>query len=234
MILQMGYPGGKGRAYQRLINLMPPHDVFIETHLGGGAVMLRKRRAARNVGIDRDEAVIARWSELEGSGVELVHGDAATHLRANPPGPEALVFADPPYWPDTRRRQRCYRHDYHAADHLALLDVLTGLDCQVLITGYPNEAYDRILSGWQVTDYQNCTQVGLVTERAWTNYPPPAALHDYDHLGMDFREREALRRRRRSHIERLRRATPLERNAILADLADAFPDEMRLAVGRCE
>ena len=104
----------------------------------------------------------------------------------------------------------------------------------MLITGYPNDAYDHILSGWHVTDYQNCTQIGRVTERAWTNYPPPVALHDYDHLGMDFREREALRRRRRSHIERLRRATPLERNAVLADLADAFPDEMTLAVGRCE
>jgi site-specific DNA-adenine methylase len=230
----MAYPGGKGRAYQRLINLMPPHDVFIETHLGGGAVMLKKRRATRNVGIDRDEAVIARWSALNEPDVELVNGDAAAYLRANPPGPGALVFADPPYWPDARRRSRCYRHDYHAGDHLALLDVLTGLECRVLLTGYRNEAYDSILSGWCVTEYQNCTQIGLVTERAWTNYPPPAALHDYDHVGMDFREREGLRRRRRSHIERLRRATPLERNAILADLADAFPDEMRLAVGRCE
>ena len=31
----MNYPGGKGGVYQRLINLMPPHEVYIETHLGG-------------------------------------------------------------------------------------------------------------------------------------------------------------------------------------------------------
>ncbi len=57
----MSYPGGKGRIYQELINLMPPHDAYIETFLGDGAVMRRKRPAARNIGIDVDERVIRRW-----------------------------------------------------------------------------------------------------------------------------------------------------------------------------
>lgn len=211
---------------------MPPHDVFIETHLGGGAVMLRKRRAPRNIGIDADASVIARWRERGDASIELVHGDAARHLRDNPPPSSALVFSDPPYWPESRRRARCYPHDYTAADHIMLLEVLTGLDCAVLVTGYANKAYDTALGGWYVTEYPNYTQVGLVVERAWTNYAPPEVLHDYDHVGMDFREREALKRRRRSHVRRLQRATAVERNAIFADLADAFPDELRLAVGR--
>lgn len=230
----MTYPGGKGRAYQRLINLMPPHDVFIETHLGGGAVMLHKRRARRNIGIDCDATVIACWRARQDPSIELVHGDAADYLRNNPPAPHTLVFCDPPYWPKSRRRARCYKHDYGPADHLELLRVLLELDCAVLITGYPNEVYDRILSHWHITDYPNCTRSGLVVERAWTNYPPPCVLHDYDHLGMDFREREALKRRRKSHVRRLERATAIERNAILADLADAFPEEMRLAIRRFE
>jgi DNA adenine methylase len=34
----MGYPGGKSGAgvYQTIINLMPPHTVYIEPFLGGG------------------------------------------------------------------------------------------------------------------------------------------------------------------------------------------------------
>jgi len=32
----MRYLGGKGKTYQRIINLMPPRRVYIETHLGGG------------------------------------------------------------------------------------------------------------------------------------------------------------------------------------------------------
>jgi site-specific DNA-adenine methylase len=215
-----------------LINLMPPHDVFIETHLGGGAIMLKKRRAGRNVGIDADERVIERWLRRGFPEIELVHGDAAAYLVEEAPGAGTLVFCDPPYWPESRRRARCYRCDYTAADHKRLLDVLVHLRCQVIITGYPTPEYDAALPGWHRVDYVNCTQAGAATERAWMNFAPPTVLHDYDHLGMDFREREALKRRRTSHVRKLQRAPALERNAILADLAKAFPDELKLAVGR--
>lgn len=52
----MTYPGGKSGAgvYQSLINLMPPHDVYIEPFLGGGAIMRLKRPARVNIGVDLD------------------------------------------------------------------------------------------------------------------------------------------------------------------------------------
>ena len=48
------YFGGKNGSgvYHSLINLMPPHRVYIECFLGSGAVMRRKRPAAINIGID--------------------------------------------------------------------------------------------------------------------------------------------------------------------------------------
>ena len=39
---------------QALIAMMPPHSVYIETHLGGGAMMKRKPPALRTIGIDLD------------------------------------------------------------------------------------------------------------------------------------------------------------------------------------
>lgn len=41
MLASMSYPGGKGGAgvVQRIINLMPPHRVYLEPFLGGAAVM---------------------------------------------------------------------------------------------------------------------------------------------------------------------------------------------------
>jgi len=39
---------------QPLIAMMPPHSVYIETHLGGGAIMQRKPAALHNIGIDGD------------------------------------------------------------------------------------------------------------------------------------------------------------------------------------
>jgi site-specific DNA-adenine methylase len=41
----MSYPGGKASVHHKLINLMPPHDVYVEPFLGGGALLLAKRPA---------------------------------------------------------------------------------------------------------------------------------------------------------------------------------------------
>jgi hypothetical protein len=54
MLEEMTYPGGKNGAgvYQTIINLMPPHEVYIEPFLGSGAVMRLKRPALLNIGVD--------------------------------------------------------------------------------------------------------------------------------------------------------------------------------------
>ena len=61
----MNYPGGKGQTFKKIINLMPPHEVYIETHLGGGAVMVNKLSAKRNVGIEIDGEVIDVWKKIK-------------------------------------------------------------------------------------------------------------------------------------------------------------------------
>ena len=66
----MGYPGGKNAAgvYQKIINLMPPHRVYIEPFLGGGAIMRLKKPAKENTGLDQDASVIsARQAWLAGT-----------------------------------------------------------------------------------------------------------------------------------------------------------------------
>lgn len=79
------HPGGKDGAgvAQRLINEIPPHEVFVSTCLGDCAVMRRKRPAVRNVGIDLDEGVLRRWNSRREqlAGLELYHCDAVEWLR---------------------------------------------------------------------------------------------------------------------------------------------------------
>lgn len=64
----MTYPGGKNGAgvYQTIINLMPPHEVYVEPFLGGGAVMRLKKPALVNIGVDLDSAAIARFRDVGG------------------------------------------------------------------------------------------------------------------------------------------------------------------------
>jgi DNA adenine methylase len=81
----MSYPGGKNGAgvYQTIINLIPPHPVYIEPFLGGGAILRLKQPAALNIGIDLDAAAIAKCSEAisgshhAGSG-EAIRSKAST------------------------------------------------------------------------------------------------------------------------------------------------------------
>ena len=73
---RVGYFGSKATSglCQPIIAMMPPHDTYIETHLGGGALMRRKPAALRNIGIDRDARALDGF-ECDYP-VELTHGCA--------------------------------------------------------------------------------------------------------------------------------------------------------------
>ena len=89
---------------QALIAMMPPHSVYIETHLGGGAMMKRKPPALRTIGIDLDgRAIEAFRCDYE---VELVHGGAHRFLGGFPFDGSELVYSDPPYLRSTRKSDR--------------------------------------------------------------------------------------------------------------------------------
>ncbi len=105
----MGYPGGKAGAgvVHRIINLIPPHDVYIEPFLGDAAVMRAKRPARLNIGLDLDPqspglawldglaekkgaaAVIVRSGEARRSSAGLARVD-----RLDRVSPELAVSAD--------------------------------------------------------------------------------------------------------------------------------------------
>ena len=221
------YPGGKGKRYQQIINLMPPHEIYVESHLGGGAVMLKKRPAMTNIGIELDAQVCAKWRQQHERSFDLVQGDALDVLTDLNLPSSALVYCDPPYLPSTRRQTRVYRHDYDEADHRRLLTTLKRLACRVILSGYASALYAEQLAGWEVRQMEVQTQQGSTTELLWTNYNPGAVLHDYAHIGADFREREALRRRLRTIVRRLALAGEQERRAALALLSQCYPTEFR-------
>lgn len=228
MIHAMNYPGGKGKCYQRLINLMPPHATYIESHLGGGAVLRHKRPAQRNIGIDVDASVINSWKLLYPDHCMLVHGDAVSFLETYSFNGEELVYADPPYLPSVRRRSKIYRHEYSYADHERLLAVLKDLPCKVMLSGYDSPMYHEHLAEWRMVTFPAKTHVDVRDECVWMNYAPPAVLHDASYFGDSFRDRQTVKRRLERALERFGRMDPVERHHLL-QLLNAQYGEIRSA-----
>ncbi|HJW53990.1 MAG TPA: DNA adenine methylase [Burkholderiaceae bacterium] len=222
----MRYDGGKGTCFAQLINLMPPHRQYIETHLGGGAVMRHKRPADRQIGIDLDPDVVTNWRTNWSTMCEAVHGDAVDYLGNAQLDGDTVIYADPPYHPDTRRRSRVYRFDYSVRDHERLLDCLTGLPCKILLSGYPSSLYERKLAGWSVHRFNMRTHVDTREEWVWFNFPTPKVLHDDRYLGDNFREREVIRRRQMRIRDRIDQLSIVEQQALCAWLSNKLHREV--------
>lgn len=215
MMFPMRYPGGKGKCYQRLINLMPPHSTYIESHLGGGAVLRNKAPARHSIGIDKDPNVISKWRSHYPKLCELVQADAADFLLRYKYDGNELIYADPPYVCSTRRRSRVYTCDYTTSNHEHLLAVLQRSPCMVMLSGYDNELYNDTLAGWRKETFFAKTHTDVREECVWINFNPPCKLHDASHLGANFRERQTNKRRKQRLQERIKLMDPLERSEFI-------------------
>ena len=210
----MRYDGGKGTTYPQIINLMPPHRRYIESHLGGGAVMRHKRAAEEQIGIEIDQGVIASYGHAFTGICSVVNASAINWLSSESLDQETLVYVDPPYHPDTRRRARVYKHDYTVDDHQELLNFLCRLPAKVMVSGYDCPLYREHLSSWNQHRFFSQSHSGLREESIWFNFAPPVVLHDDRYLGQGFRQREVIRRRQHRLKDRLLKLSPSERASI--------------------
>ncbi|QYM96168.1 DNA adenine methylase [Dickeya ananatis] len=225
----MGYLGSKAAsgAYQKIIAAMPPHDTYIETHLGSGAVMLRKPSALRNVGIDIDDEVLRNFSigHSIGAGwlqhVALIDADAVEYLRefdfTN--AGRVLIYADPPYLPETRTSNARYRCEYTVGQHRELIAVLRSVPASVMISGYPSALYDELLGDWRSITFQVMTRGGPRTEQLWMNYPEGAA-YDATFAGENYIDRQRIKRKAERWKSKYAALPPAERLAIMTALSE--------------
>lgn len=91
--------------------------------------------------------------------------------------PQTLFFLDPPYYPDTiNPSSQFYPHDMTAEQHEAMLEILRKVEGHVVLCGYGNKLYDRVLADWRRVDIPTKTNMCLRgqaesrTESLWMNY----------------------------------------------------------------
>jgi DNA adenine methylase len=211
----MSYFGSKATSglCQAIIAMMPPHDTYIESHLGGGAIMKRKPAALRNIGIDRDPKTLAQFKC--DYPVELISGCAHRFLADYEYQGLELVYSDPPYLLRTRTSARRYRFDYEEQDHVELLELLKRLPCQVILSGYPSALYDELLEGWQTIELQVMNQAGVRTEKLWFNFTVNK-VHWASYAGRNFTHRQSVKRKAANWGRRYQALPQAERLAVLA------------------
>lgn len=236
----MVYPGGKSGAgvYQQIINQMPPHQIYVEGFLGGGSIMRIKRPARlANIAIDSDDRVIKAFGEhpniynyhgLVGCALawmEDIEHNLFSMLGVRGIGidklykQDVMIYLDPPYLLETRRSQRrIYRYELEESDHRRLLEIITGLECNIMLSGYASDLYDNALTNWRRVTFKSQTRVGVAWEVLWMNYPEPTELHDYSHVGSDYRERERIKRLIKRWQARIAKMDMIQRAALMQAL----------------
>jgi DNA adenine methylase len=222
----MGYLGSKGGSgvFQAVIAAMPPHDTYIETHLGSGVVMRAKPASARQIGIDINPAAIDAWIKsfpLRRYGVcETYHTDAVAFLEAFDFAAwgRVLIYADPPYVLSTRTAADKHHYgafDYTDADHRRLIACLRQVPASVILSGYPSALYDELLGDWRLIEFQAMTRGGPRTEQLRLNFPA-GEVQWAKFAGANYVERQRIKRKAANWARMYCRCPPAERLAVLA------------------
>ncbi len=225
----MGYPGSKAQAgvWQRIIGQMPPHSVYVEPFFGSGQVFWHKRRAASTIVMDLDPGCIAEAGAE--AGVSAICGDAISGLQVlgKVLPADSVIYCDPPYLLSTRNGRRYYKHEMTDDHHTSLLAMLQELRCQVLLSGYPSELYDKWLKGWRCLSYTVRTRGRSLTECLWCNFAEPTELHDWRYAGQTFRQRLHFNRVAARWLARLEGMPPRQRGFLLESIAQRHGQRCR-------
>jgi DNA adenine methylase len=109
--------------------------------------------------------------------VVILNMDAVEVIRQED-GPRTLFYLDPPYLHETRVTTEDYKHEMTPEQHEQLLEAIRACEGKVLLSGYPNQLYDRVLKDWAHVDIQIDNKASaakekpIKTERLWMNYDP--------------------------------------------------------------
>ena len=177
--------------------------------------MQRKPPALRNIAIDLDPKPLEVF-ECDYP-VEKIHGCAHQFLSTYAYRGRELVYCDPPYLHHTRSSTRRYRFDYEEQDHIELLEILKSLPCSVILSGYPSNIYDELLTDWGTLELQVMNRGGVRTEKLWFNFTPDR-VHWCRYAGKNFTDRQRIKRKAESWGRRYQALPRAERLAVLSSI----------------
>jgi hypothetical protein len=135
-----------------------------------------------------------------------------------------LVYADPPYPPETRVKKRVYRFEFTDEQHRQLLECLNALGCHAAVSTYPNDAYKKALTrarGWHEHRTWAMTRGGVQREEVLyvrTNPTGSALRHTHTTAGINYRDRDRIKQKTKRWVAKLAKMTEPEQDAVITAL----------------
>lgn len=221
----MRYPGGKNQAgtYQKIINIIPPHDMYFELFAGSAAIAQNLCASSFRLLIDRDIDQVLSLKKCMPPGTVILCADSIEWFKNSvdlinflyDAGHGIFMYLDPPYPISSRRNQReIYKYELSDHKHLDLLISCSIAKFPIAISTYKNAIYADELSEWNCIKFYNQTRKGKALEYLYFNYDIPSKLHDYSFLGDTFRNREALKRSTNNFVSKFNAMGSLQQNLI--------------------
>jgi len=242
------YNGGKSGSgtYQQIINLIPPHGIYLEPFAGHGGIFRKKRYAALSILNDLNKEVTDRWLKLkipdcivyenlqqgylfekESKPIVIVkNGSYEKVLDKFINNPQAFIYIDPPYVMNARKsQQRLYKFEWETDDqHIELFSKIDNAVSAVMISSNINPLYESMYKHWHCHKFKSMTRAGMADEIIYMNYKPPEVLHDVQYLGNNYRQRDNIKRKMKRWRERLQRLPQQEKIALLSDIINTFKE----------
>jgi DNA adenine methylase len=117
------------------------------------------------------KSVLARFQNV------TIENKPAIEIMARWDSPDTLIYADPPYLPETRTLKKTgdYKHELSHENHLELLNFLKTLKSKVILSGYPSALYSETLEpfGWVRENYEATASSALRSNRNGLKKAPP-------------------------------------------------------------
>jgi DNA adenine methylase len=102
--------------------------------------------------LENIRAVTSRFKNV------LIENNPALSVMAQWDSPETLIYADPPYLPETRSPAalNAYKYEMAPEQHIELLEFFLTAKSKIILSGYPSELYTKALenAGWVREDFR--------------------------------------------------------------------------------
>lgn len=145
----------------------------------------------------------------------------SSHLGVQPdisvPAASIFIYLDPPYRFFSRRgKRRLYEYELTDPEHRELLQCLSTVKSNCMISHPDDPMYNKYLKGWTKEKFTVSYHGKPAEECIYYNYSKPTQLQTYDFVGSDCWDRQRVKRKIERLARKLADLPALERNAVIA------------------